>query len=449
MADLDAVDEAPRRAAPAPPPPKCPFLDTVNRQILDFDLPKVCSVTLAKHHVCESTGCAMLAEALSRCRPPPSAPAADGCLVCGKYFAGRGRHTQAYTHSVQAGHHVFINLHDQRVYCLPDLYEVTDASLDDVRFALNPTFGTPEAVRAVDGNTNLSTDILGVSYLPGFIGLNNLKSTDFLNVVVQLLAHVHPLRNYFLDPANYAHASSPLVRCFGELVRKIWSPAAFKGTVSPLEFITEVSVASKLRFSVGHPADALDLLAWLLNTLHADLAAPVLGAAATAASAAAAAEAGGGAGSKRAREDAAAVASASAAGGFTRSIITEVFQGELEVTTLVNEAADAEGGAAAGGAGAAPKPRLLPFLFLSLDLPPSPLFKDDTGGRVIQNVPLHTLLGKFDGVTVTSTLKGQCLEHRCGRRGRPALCAQDSRVSPGSPAGATASRASRPTSRCT
>lgn len=331
-----------------------------------------------------------------------------GCLVCGKYFAGRGRHTQAYTHSVQAGHHVFINLHDERVYCLPDSYEVVDASLDDVRYALNPTFATPDAVRAVDGNTNLSTDILGVSYLPGFVGLNNLKSTDFLNVIVQLLAHVPPLRNYFLDPVNYAHAASPLVHRFGELVRKLWSPAAFKGTVSPLEFITEVSVASKRRFGVGSSADALDLLAWLLNTLHNDLTAPVLGAAQAASAAAA------GAGTKRAREDAAAVAAATAAGGFAHSIITEVFQGELEVTTLSSEAGAVSGSsdAAAGGGGAAAKPRLMPFLFLSLDLPPSPLFKDDTGGKVIQNVPLHTLLAKFDGVTVTSTLRGQCMEHR-------------------------------------
>lgn len=42
-----------------------------------------------------------------------------GCLVCGKFYQGRGPHTQAYTHSVQAGHHLFINLANERVYCLP------------------------------------------------------------------------------------------------------------------------------------------------------------------------------------------------------------------------------------------------------------------------------------------------------------------------------------------
>jgi hypothetical protein len=43
---------------------KCPYLDTVNRQKLDFDQQKVCSQTLTNLNV-------------------------YACLVCGKYFAGR------------------------------------------------------------------------------------------------------------------------------------------------------------------------------------------------------------------------------------------------------------------------------------------------------------------------------------------------------------------------
>ena len=89
------------------------------------------------------------------------------CLVCGKYFQGRGTHTQAYTHALQVpraacqppppperplsapapraqeGHHVFKNLHDGRVYCLPDGYEVVDQSLQ-VR-----QHGTRSATRCV------------------------------------------------------------------------------------------------------------------------------------------------------------------------------------------------------------------------------------------------------------------------------------------------------------
>jgi hypothetical protein len=77
----------------------CPFLDTINRKRLDFDLAKQCSVSLVKQNVYV-------------------------CLVCGGYFQGRGRHTHANSHSFQMGHHVFINLRNQQFFCLPDNYEV-------------------------------------------------------------------------------------------------------------------------------------------------------------------------------------------------------------------------------------------------------------------------------------------------------------------------------------
>lgn len=47
-------------------------------------------------------------------------------------FLGRGQKSHAYTHSVQDGHHVFLNLQSQKFYCLPDNYEVIDSSLDDI-----------------------------------------------------------------------------------------------------------------------------------------------------------------------------------------------------------------------------------------------------------------------------------------------------------------------------
>ena len=71
------------------------------------------------------------------------------CLVCGKYFQGRGRNTHAYTHSVQHGHHVFINLRTCRVYCLPDSYEVVDSSLEDIKRALDPRY-SPEDIATLD-----------------------------------------------------------------------------------------------------------------------------------------------------------------------------------------------------------------------------------------------------------------------------------------------------------
>ena len=46
--------------------------------------------------------------------------------------AGRGLKSHAYIHSVQFSHHVFLNLHTLKFYCLPDNYEIIDSSLEDI-----------------------------------------------------------------------------------------------------------------------------------------------------------------------------------------------------------------------------------------------------------------------------------------------------------------------------
>ncbi|RLN88451.1 hypothetical protein BBJ28_00008983 [Nothophytophthora sp. Chile5] len=220
---------------------KCPYLDTINHQLLDFDFEKVCSISLSDQNV-------------------------YACLVCGKYFKGRGKTTHAFTHSVQSSHHVFINLQNDKIYCLPDNYEVVDNTLKPIQDALRPSFEAAGIAR-LDENRILAQDAFGVSYLPGFIGLNNLKNTDYINVVVQALAHVPPLRDFFL--ANQmGKTKSLLVLRFGELLRKMWSPHNFKNTISPHELVQEISVSSKKRFHVGKQNESVELLAWLLNELH-------------------------------------------------------------------------------------------------------------------------------------------------------------------------------------
>lgn len=46
-----------------------------------------------------------------------------------------------------------------------------------------------------------------------------------------------PCRDFFLDAENYAGCRAPVVQRFGELVRKVWNPRAFKGQVSPHEMM--------------------------------------------------------------------------------------------------------------------------------------------------------------------------------------------------------------------
>ncbi|XXG81923.1 hypothetical protein AAC387_Pa09g2453 [Persea americana] len=329
----------------------CPYLDTVNRQVLDFDFEKFCSVSLSNLNV-------------------------YACLVCGKYYQGRGRNSHAYTHSLEAGHHVYINLRTEKVYCLPDGYEINDPSLDDIRHVLNPRF-TREQVAQLDKNKQWSRALDGSDYLPGMVGLNNIKETDFVNVTIQSLMRVTPLRNFFLIPENYQICKSPLVHRYGELTRKIWHARNFKGQVSPHEFLQAVMKASKKRFRIGVQSDPVEFMSWLLNTLHADL-------------------------KSSARNN--------------RNIIHQCFQGELEVVKEIhnrpavekkedeqNKGAAAENGMEHGNV--VMETSRMPFLMLGLDLPPPPLFKDVMEKNIIPQVPLFNILKKFDGESVTEVVR--------------------------------------------
>ncbi|CAJ1795141.1 unnamed protein product, partial [Sphenostylis stenocarpa] len=331
----------------------CPYLDTVNRQVLDFDFEKFCSVSLSNLNV-------------------------YACLVCGKYYQGRGKKSHAYTHSLEAGHHVYINLRTEKVYCLPDGYEINDPSLDDIRHVLNPRF-TAKEVEQLDKNKQWSRALDGSSYLPGMVGLNNIKETDFVNVTIQSLMRVTPLRNFFLIPENYQHCKSPLVHRFGELTRKIWHARNFKGQVSPHEFLQAVMKASKKRFRIGAQSDPVEFMSWLLNTLHADL--------------------------KTSKKN--------------TSIIYECFQGELEVVKEIpnkgtidkKENTEDQNNAEKLSDGVneryafVKETSKMPFLMLGLDLPPPPLFKDVMEKNIIPQVPLFNILKKFDGETITEVVR--------------------------------------------
>lgn len=355
----------------------CPYLDTVQRSLLDFDFEPSCSISLE------------------------SGPHVYACLVCGKFFRGRGRRTPAYTHSVDEGHFVYVHLSRGTFHCLPDDYEIFDASLSDISAALHPTFAKGEIAK-IDANTALARDLFGRRYLPGYVGLNNLHKTDCVNAVVQALVHVRPLRDYFLRRTHKdvmiavskkknkpPHRMSHLAQCFGELVRKIWSDKRFKSHVDPHMLVQAVSDVSKKRFRVGLQAEAGEFLAWFLNMLHIGL-------------------------------------------GGTRkpgsSIIYECFQGKLEVTTrqrkLLSEDTeetesknkeDASTDKRSNDNGTKDQETMgdpsiqettleTNFLQLTLDIPEKPLFRDDEGGLVIPQEPLVRVMKKFDGLSFSDAL---------------------------------------------
>jgi U4/U6.U5 tri-snRNP-associated protein 2 len=397
----------------------CPYLDTIERSVLDFDLEATCCITLE------------------------SGPHIYACLVCGKYFRGRGKQTPAYIHAVNESHYVFCHLLYGTFHSLPDGYEIHDTSLNDIRAALHPTYREHD-IEQIDTNSELSRDIFGRLYLPGFVGLNNPNKTDCINAVVQALAHVKPIRDYFLRQPNISPITnitqqqgtiiggvSPLqanhiTQCFGDLIRKIWSHQRFKGHVDPHKLINAIAAASKNKFKIGHEQiEVGNFMAWFLHQLH-------LGTGGTITT-------NNHRKKKKRKTDIAPI---------NVSIIEQVFQGKVRVTTrqakrkkqkdpsteIIDDRAgsDAEDFDDDNYADKEKAPSRedngkddddqeicveetemdTNFLQLTLDISEKPLFRDEDGGLVIPQEPLITVLQKFDGVTFSDAIQRGVVQRR-------------------------------------
>eukprot|EP00946_MAST-07B_sp_MAST-7B-sp1_P003155 g3155.t1 len=352
-----AADHA-AEIAPATPArtATCPYLDTVHRGSLDFDLPRVCKVSLSDQNV-------------------------YACLVCGGFFRGRAPRSPAFLHAVDESHFVFMNLATSRAYCLPDGYEIMDRSLDDIKHELRPTFSSPEAIAQVRQSHMLKKDVNGEDYLPGYVGITNLKSTDATSVLVHALARVVPLQHFFLqDSKVLSQCRSPVVHQLAGVLRRLWNPRGFKTFVGPYELVNALAVASRNRFVVGTRPRCLHLLQWILNHMHKYIA-----------------KANGKKVGKAARQNQMLASS-------PLSVIAECFQGSIEETVEANPLA-------AQDAGTLPTPktqRCVPFFSLSLDLPDVKSALDSQnddgaegegarGASSVETVSIFDLLQKFNG----------------------------------------------------
>ncbi|KAF7510680.1 hypothetical protein GJ744_006046 [Endocarpon pusillum] len=311
------------------------YLDTINRSILDFDFEKLCSVSLSNINV-------------------------YACLVCGKYYQGRGPKSHAYFHALEVGHHVYINMETKRVYVLPEGYEVQNKSLEDIKYVVDPRF-TEADVKKLDRDARESVDLANKRYRPGFIGMNNIKANDYLNVVVQTLAHIGPVRNYLLLH-QFPQTAAQLPVRFSTLVRKLWNPRAFRNHVSPHELLQEIALRSSKRFTLTQQSDPVEFLSWFLNNLHLAL---------------------GGSKTKP-----------------FSSIIQRTFQGKLRMESqAITAKSDTTGDRLRFEESSTINSTTTPYLILTLDLPPRPLFRDSIEARnIIPQVPLTTLLQKYSGL---------------------------------------------------
>ena len=236
-----------------------------------------------------------------------------------------------------------------------------------MRAALAPRF-TPEEARRTSVAKQWRRGLDGSEYLAGAVGLNNLKHTAYANATLQACARVKPLRLFFLNRVEasdrLAKRAGALALRFGELTRKMWNPRAFKGQVSPHEFMRAVVASSSGAFKVDAPADPVDFMQWLMHALHRE--------------------------TKR-------------GGG---SVVDDCFAGELEVVTAGEPDVDGETASAASAASSAVKRTSTPFRVLALDLPPAPLFQDALEKNIIPQVPIADLLRKYDGASRTPTPRG-------------------------------------------
>lgn len=311
------------------------YLDTIDRNVLDFDFEKLCSVSLSNINV-------------------------YACLVCGKYFQGRGPRSHAYFHSLDEDHHVFINLETQRVYVLPEGYEVKSKALEDIKYVSDPRY-TKAQVAQLDRPRRppppASWTLAGKQYTPGFVGMNNIKANDYLNVVIQALAHVAPLRNYLLLD-DFSTRTELVKRC-SILFRKMWNPRAFKAHVSPHELLQEIALLSNKRFTLTAQSDPVDFLSWFLNHLHLGL------------------------GGSKTRPGS--------------SMVQRTFQGRIKVESQAITARADAGDRLRFEEAADVQVGVVRFLLLTLDLPSAPLFQDELEKNIIPQVPLTTILAKYDG----------------------------------------------------
>lgn len=304
------------------------FLETINKRKLDFDLEKICSVTLSHLNV--------------YC-----------CLVCGKYFQGRGDTSPAFLHSVNENHHVFMNVNSLKVYLLPDGSEVDDQNeiqvINSIRYALRPVFTRNEITHF----PLECRDLTNRSYINGFIGLNNASDNDCTNVIIMMLGHLPSIRDYLLllNPENV----SEFVRKLSIVIRRLWSVSLFKQHVSVDEFLSFASISYKRSFISEQ--DPRSFLLWLIN-------------------------------------------SATKTSQKLKDVLIEGCQGRVEINeTPFKSVEDLKGNVKEFIRDESNRKTINnPFWILTLDLPPRPLFKDSVKTNSLPQIQLSELLKKFNGV---------------------------------------------------
>lgn len=244
--------------------------------------------------------------------------------------------------------------------------------------------------------------------IQGVVAMNNLHSGDAANAVLQCLVHLPRLRNYLLSESFYHddRPASELLVQLANLTKRVWNSSPWRATVSPHELLHEIALRSGGKFGVGVKSDPIEFYSWLVNTLHNDLAIDA---------------------KKRGVKRAS-----------STTIIAQLFRGQVSIQTekltrkkgasnpsnqhqnsshasstmeIDNQAqtgansSQTNQGVQNTDLGAQETDtsltttKIVPFFYLQLDLPTVTLLKDEKSKTASLQVPIYTLLSKYDGHT--------------------------------------------------
>ena len=383
------------------PSEKCPYISTINKTILDFDQEKICSVSLKDNNI-------------------------YSCLICGKYFHGKGKTTPCYIHSLSEQHHLFINLETRAIYCLPDDYELSEDNHEsDILFQIKqnllPEYSKKEIKLMDKISSQFYYSLDNKPYLPGYIGLGYVKNCEYFNVIIQSLSHLKKFRNFFLEYNHKIDNKDDFIEIFvkklSEIIKKLWNFSSYKTHIDQRDCLQLLEKASNKKFlmsnsnndmpisdgtkssnianfnlnngktgndiivngnynsitrnyesSISYQNDIIEFLSWILNTLKFFF-------------------------SEKKFEN----------------IIEEYFQGVVQVETYTflketeanKNLKPGESIKILDGVNYIYTIKKIKFLYLTLDLPMAPLFKDSQEKIAIPQINIYELFKKYNGEKFT------------------------------------------------
>lgn len=231
----------------------------INLQKLDFELPVCCSINLSTNNI--------------YC-----------CLQCGNFFQGRSQHSPAFQHSITSRtnttqHNLFVNLQTTEFFWLPQNIKVNLDEIDNdslkalliqLKCCIKPTFNN-DLIKKIPYScyTLIDKD----KYITGFIGINQSHSSNLsirhINVILLLLAHIKPIRDYFLLSTKMENkiSNNRLINIVSLLIQKLWSPVLLRPHISSSELINNLmiehnSIFLKDGINNNNPRTILN---WLIN----------------------------------------------------------------------------------------------------------------------------------------------------------------------------------------